>query len=77
MGALLIRILIVAGIGYLIYLILRPSRAPRSEFKCESCQHCGRLYDDGVICRFEDKETFKNPIHIENCPDYSPRDRRT
>ena len=37
---------------------------------CATCRHRGKLFDDGVLCRFDDREVFKNETHIRNCIDY-------
>jgi hypothetical protein len=42
-------------------------------FKCATCKHCGRSYDDGVTCMFSGKPYFKNPVHIDWCKDYEDR----
>jgi len=48
----------------------RLGRGGGSGFKCRDCRHCGKLFVDGVLCRYGDRETFKNPTHISNCMDY-------
>ncbi|MHC4448650.1 MAG: hypothetical protein ACYS0E_00735 [Planctomycetota bacterium] len=35
-----------------------------------------KLFHDGVMCGFREKEVFKNPAQIEMCPDHDSRDRR-
>ena len=65
--ALLFRLLVVAA---LVWLALRLFRRPRPRYKCATCRHCGELFPDGVLCRDGSRETFKNPIHIEMCPDF-------
>jgi len=39
-------------------------------FKCKTCRHAGKVFDDGALCRYGNRETFKNPTHIANCMDY-------
>ena len=73
------------GLIVLIYIVFRVvrsmmglegglglgKRAPA--FKCKSCRHCGKLFEDGALCRFRGRETFKNPTHISNCMDYEAK----
>lgn len=70
-----VRILIVAAILYFVFRLVRQlvHRTRRSRFKCATCKNCGRLFDDGVMCQFEGRETFKNETHIGNCIDYEQR----
>lgn len=69
--AILIRLLVVAAAVYLLYRLARyVLNSGKPDFKCATCRHCQQLYADGVICRYGDKKTFKNPIHIENCTDF-------
>ena len=74
-GMFYVRILIVAAIVYFVYIVARQliSGTRRSRFKCATCKSCGKLFDDGVICRFAGRETFKNETHIGNCIDYEKR----
>ena len=65
---------------YLVYLVARKvmgkglgGGSRRSSFQCETCRSCGRLFDDGVLCQFQGRETFKNETHIANCVDHEPR----
>ena len=68
------RLLIPLVVIFLLYRFLKGFFGePR--FRCASCRHCGSLDSDGVICRFGRRETFKNPVHIQNCMDYSQRGR--
>ncbi len=70
-----VRLLIAAAIAYLAYIVIRTMMtggSGRSRFKCATCKSCGKLFDDGVICLFEGRETFKNETHIGNCIDYEP-----
>ena len=50
--------------------ILGPSK---SRFPCETCSNCGRVFEDGVMCQFQGRETFKNATHISNCMDHQKR----
>ena len=64
-------ILVALGwVGYRIYQSATGGSAPASRFKCATCKNCGALFDDGVLCRYGAKETFKNETHIANCQDY-------
>ena len=73
------RYLLLALTIYGVYLIARKVMGRgligdgRSPFKCETCRSCGRLFDDGVLCQFQGRETFKNETHIRNCIDYEAR----
>ena len=70
MGRIL-QILLLAAAGYIIYRLIRGSFGPpKAKFPCATCRNCRTLYDDGVICMFGQKETFKNETHISNCRDY-------
>lgn len=71
-----LRVLIFAVLAYLLWQVIRGLGAGgggRSRFKCADCRSCGKLFDDGVLCRFNGKETFKNETHIGNCVDYQRR----
>ena len=68
-------------LGLLVYLLYRAARnagvlggatggSRRGKFKCADCRNCKEMFDDGVICMFGAKETFKNETHIANCHDY-------
>jgi len=76
MLATLLQIALIAGGVYVIVRLLGGRRvlsfssSPGSEFKCSTCRHCKRVDADGSICRYGNKETFKNPVHIQNCNDY-------
>ena len=66
----------LAGLSYLIWLLWRQARgalATGAAWPCASCQHAKKLFDDGVMCTFGARETFKNPTHIANCMDHEPR----
>ena len=67
---LLIRLLIFAAVATLICWLISKMISRKPRFKCATCRHCARMDHDGVICRFGQKETFKNPTHITNCPDF-------
>lgn len=71
MAPLLIRFLIFALIVFLIYWFVTRIVFQKPRVRCATCRHCGRLMSGGgVMCRFGDKEVFKNAIHIENCVSY-------
>ena len=42
-------------------------------FPCGDCRHCGATFDDGVMCHFAGRETFKNEVHIANCHSFERR----
>ena len=76
---MLIRAVLIALVVYVVYRVVRNAFAGAlggggggsgSKFKCATCKNCKNLFDDGVICVFDRKETFKNEIHIANCHDY-------
>ena len=72
----MLRVLLVLVVVYFVWLIAKRLAAGPIRgrgFKCQTCRSCGRLFDDGVLCRFQGRETFKNETHIRNCPDYEPR----
>ena len=78
---MLLQILALAVVVYLVYLVacrvmgrsLGGSGGGRHRFPCETCRSCGKVFDDGVLCRFQGRETFKNETHIGNCIDHEPR----
>lgn len=74
----LIRVLLLAAALWIVWRIVRSSASPRagSRFPCASCRHCRGLFDDGALCGFGSKETFKNETHIANCMDWEQRPRR-
>ena len=45
----------------------------RQDLKCVDCIHCRKLFRDGVLCGFREKEVFKNPAHIDMCVDRTIR----
>jgi hypothetical protein len=44
-----------------------------ARFPCSTCAHCGTEFNDGVICLFAGRETFKNEVHIANCGSWTRR----
>ena len=71
----MLRVLILASLVYLGYRAYQQFWVPGagqagSDFKCATCRHCARLDEDGVMCRFGNRQTFKHPLHIANCIDY-------
>jgi len=72
----LLGLVLVAGIIYLVVRFTRAGglrRRGSRRFKCHDCRHCRRLFDDGVMCGYGDREVFKNSRHIAMCGDWSPR----
>lgn len=69
----MIRIIIIglAIVGFIAIArkMFGPGSARRDD-KCADCIHCRKLYRDGVLCGFEAREVFKNPAHIDMCPDH-------
>jgi hypothetical protein len=72
---MLIRVALIATAVYLVYRLVAGVLHPRrsSRFQCHDCEHAKELFDDGVICRFAGRETFKNEVHIANCGSHSRR----
>ena len=58
-------------VAYVIGKLILSGRTPK--LKCATCKNCGKLFDDGVLCRFKGRETFKNLTHISNCIDHERR----
>ncbi len=74
----LLRILLVGAVAYVAYRLFRSwfsGRGARPRFKCATCRNCKEIFDDGVLCVFEGRETFKNETHIANCPDHETAGR--
>ncbi|BBM86762.1 hypothetical protein [Candidatus Uabimicrobium amorphum] len=40
-------------------------------FKCAFCLYCKRMDEDGVLCSVGKTPTFKTPVHINNCIDFT------
>lgn len=77
---IVVRILVLAALVYFIYRVvvhfgIVGGGIGRSSagFQCGACRHCGQVFDDGVMCRFAGKETFKNEVHIANCHTFERR----
>ena len=69
------QVILALVVIYVVYKVARRVvRGPApAGFKCETCRSCGKLFDDGVLCQFQGRETFKNETHIANCLDYKKR----
>jgi len=64
----------LAAVGLIAILCKLFGPAPvGSDAKCADCIHCRKLYRDGVLCGFGAREVFKNPTHIDMCPDHDSR----
>lgn len=72
--ALLLRLLLLAlaAVGAIVLFRWLFGGRPGADVKCATCIHCRRLFHDGVMCGFRDKEVFKNPAQIDMCPDHEP-----
>ena len=73
-GVIRIPVFALAAVG--LYTIVRKmfGGAPVvADVKCAECIHCRKLFRDGVLCGFGAKEVFKNPAHIDMCPDLTRR----
>jgi len=71
-----IRILIFALAAVGLFVIARRLFAlppAGADLKCAECIHCRKLFRDGVLCGFREKEVFKNLTHIDMCPDLTHR----
>ena len=66
-------LLALAAVGAIMIFrwLFGGTRVP--DVKCATCSHCRRLFRDGVMCGFQEKEVFKNPAQINMCPDHEPR----
>lgn len=69
----LIRVGAVALLGWVLYRLFLSGGGATTNAKCAGCIHRGRLDEDGVLCRFGQRETFKNSVHIANCTDFESR----
>ncbi len=63
-------LLALAAVGAIMIFrwLFGGTRVP--DVKCATCSHCRRLFRDGVMCGFQEKEVFKNPAQINMCPDH-------
>ncbi len=65
--------LALAAVGVIVILSRLFGRARVPDVKCATCSHCRKLFHDGVMCGYQDKQVFKNPAQIDMCPDHDPR----
>ena len=70
--AFLIRILMLAAAVAVIVWLVRQI-FPFGRSKCGSCRHCAREFEDGTLCTFGARETFKNSVHVANCADWEAK----
>lgn len=73
----LIGLVLVAGVIWLVLRFTRGGGMPkfgkrRGRVKCYDCLHQRKLFDDGVMCGYGDRQVFKNKRHIALCPDWRP-----
>lgn len=74
--ALLLRLLpLVLLIALIVWGIRQMTGSKQA--KCSTCRHCRQAFDDGTLCTFGNRETFKNTVHVQNCVDHQPRLRRS
>ncbi len=74
----MLRLLFFAAVAYGIYLLIRKLSTSSGgqgfgggpKLPCATCRHCRKLFDDGAMCGYGNRETFKNETHISNCIDY-------
>jgi len=74
--AAVIRVLLFALAAVGLFAIIRSligRPQPGRDSKCADCIHCRKLFRDGVLCGFGAREVFKNPAHIDMCPDREVR----
>ena len=77
----MLRWIVILGVLALVFVLVKQVLGSgviklgigRRRFKCATCRNCSKLFDDGVLCRYMDNETFKNETHIKNCADYAGR----
>ncbi len=69
----LFALILLAVVVWVLVRWLGPRVGAGSGFKCKTCRHCRKVYDDGVMCRYLDKQVFKNPAQINMCPDHERR----
>jgi hypothetical protein len=72
----MLNVLVLGAVaGLLVWLVVAAARAhrPGNNLPCATCANCGKLFDDGVLCRFGNREVFKTEAHIANCMDYRRR----
>ncbi len=66
-----------AAVCYVVWTLARGgtliARAAGASSKCASCRHAGKVFEDGTLCKFAGRETFKNEVHVNNCTDHQPR----
>ena len=78
---MIVRLIVAAVLIYIIVRLFRSGSSNcvdrdrrffrrKSEFKCAYCRHCHEIDEDGVICNYQGKQTFKTIVHINNCMDY-------
>ncbi|MFQ5600034.1 MAG: hypothetical protein ACE5G2_05720 [Candidatus Krumholzibacteriia bacterium] len=68
----LIGLVFLVGVIYFVHRMTRGGRRGRRRFKCHDCLYMRKVFDDGAMCSYGDREVFKNPRHIAMCPDWTP-----
>jgi hypothetical protein len=48
----------------------------RRRYKCIGCEHLRRAFDDGVMCGYGTRETYKTLANIRMCGDFEPARKR-
>lgn len=66
-------VLAIAAIAFLVFIVWTAASRSRDPRPCATCVNCGKLFDDGVMCRFGDREVFKTDAHVKMCIDYRKR----
>lgn len=68
----MIRLIIIAALVGLAIAAIR-SLSTRNRSRCSTCIHRRKIFEDGTLCGFGDKETFKTIVHVTNCRDHARR----
>ncbi|MEE8105992.1 MAG: hypothetical protein V3T86_10700 [Planctomycetota bacterium] len=66
-------LLVLAAVGAIAIVRSLFGRPRVPDVKCATCIHCRKLFHDGVMCGFQEKEVFKTPAQIDMCPDQTIR----
>lgn len=70
---LIIRLVILGLLVLFVIYVIRTFFGKNESLKCKTCRHCRKLFEDGSLCGFGQRETYKTIVHVENCVDYERR----